>query len=182
MITGKLTAISAAIFLVTISNVNAKPSEFCGNRYCGQFREYRWHVHKHHKHVKLKAHALKKPKPVQVSSLGNELIHEAPTGLVEQASRYLGMTARQVGVRSSLWCSAFIRKLTHAAGVDDRAISWLRKPKVNAAINTIAVMSHHVGIVMSISKNYVVLISGNHGHKVGIGKYPRSRIIAYVSA
>lgn len=161
----------AAIFCLIACNAEARPIH------------HHHHHHKHHyKHAKVKAHSLKKPKPIQVASLGNEALHEAPTGLAAQASRYLGLGARQLGVRSTLWCSAFIRKLTNTKGVDDRAISWIRRPRIKEGKDAIAVMAHHVGIVKSVSKDYVVLISGNHGHKVGIGRYPKSRIIAYVSA
>jgi hypothetical protein len=37
-----------------------------------------------------------------------------------------------------------------------------------------------VGYVMSASGNKITLISGNHGRKVGIGTYPRSRVVAFV--
>jgi uncharacterized protein (TIGR02594 family) len=56
----------------------------------------------------------------------------------------------------------------------------LSGPKVGA----IAVMSHHVGIVENFDASSVTLVSGNNvgrsGHRtVGVGRYPRSRIIAY---
>ena len=71
---------------------------------------------------------------------------------------------------------------TNASGVDDRAISWLRKPRTIARIGAIAVMPHHIGIVKGFDKRgNPILISGNHGHKVGIGAYPRGRILAYVT-
>jgi uncharacterized protein (TIGR02594 family) len=38
----------------------------------------------------------------------------------------------------------------------------------------------HVGYVMSASGSKITLISGNHGRKVGIGTYPRSRVVAFV--
>jgi len=38
----------------------------------------------------------------------------------------------------------------------------------------------HVGIVKEVSGNSVTLVSGNHNRKVGVGKYPRGRVVAYV--
>ena len=40
-------------------------------------------------------------------------------------------------------------------------------------------MQHHVGIVTAVGPDYVVLVSGNHGHKVGVGRYASNKIIAY---
>lgn len=103
--------------------------------------------------------------------------------LVSTARAYLGQTAAQIGVRRTLWCSAFIRYITRAAGVDDRAISWIRKPHVAAAVDTIAVMPHHVGIVSGFDgAGNPILISGNNGGRVREAPYPRRRVLAFVSA
>ena len=48
-----------------------------------------------------------------------------------------------------------------------------------AQVGAIAVMPHHVGIVTAVGPDYVVLLSGNHGHKVGVGRYASNKIIAY---
>jgi hypothetical protein len=40
-------------------------------------------------------------------------------------------------------------------------------------------MPHHVGIVTAVGPGYVVLVSGNHSHKVGVGRYASNKIIAY---
>jgi hypothetical protein len=83
-------------------------------------------------------------------------------GLVSTARAYLGQTAGQIGIRRTLWCSAFLRHITHAAGVDDRAISWNGKTHVSAAVGTIAVMRHHVGIVSGFdAAGNPFIISGN---------------------
>ncbi len=190
MITRKLTAFCAAIFLVTISQAEAKRSytvqqdQFCGDRYCGQGMTQSHEIVRGRKFKKIASHKPKAVRRVQMASIGNEPLHESPSpsGLVAQAEQYLGQTASQIGVRSTLWCSAFIRKLTGASGVDDRAISWLNKPRASqGCIGCIAVMSHHVGIVKGYVGNNPILVSGNHRRRVGIGTYPRSRVIAYVS-
>ena len=114
--------------------------------------------------------------------------HDAPiTGpdanLAERAKAYIGQTAAELGVRRSLWCSAFLRKITGASGVDDRAISWLSRPRTAPAVGAIAVMRHHVGIVAGFdARGNPILISGNSGRRVREGAYARHRIIAYVSA
>lgn len=176
MIIRNVTAIIAAIFLVTVSEAKAnRIDNFCGDRYCGQ-------VETPAKSIKKTVHKEKIKRAVRVASLGNEAIGTAPSGLAAQAKSYVGQTASDLGVRRSLWCSAFIRKITNAVGVDDRAISWLSKPRIGPVINAIAVMRHHVGIVTGFTNNGdPILISGNHGHKVGIAVYPKHRILAYVA-
>lgn len=158
--------------------------EFCGDRYCGQFVNHQPDraFKKAHKRSKIVTRKEIAKKPIQVASLGTTPAGEAPQGLLKKAEAYLGMTAHQIGVRSTLWCSAFIRKLSNATGVDDRAISWLRKPRTHyGCINCIAVMAHHVGIVKGYKNGNPILISGNYRRRVGIGVYSKNRILAYVT-
>ena len=113
-----------------------------------------------------------------------------PSGvaLIDKAKQYIGQTARQVGVRTTLWCSAFIRKITGASGVNDLARSWLSKPRTTARVGAIVVLSRggrgsgHVGIVTGFKNGNPIVISGNHGHRVGVGVYPARRVLAYVTA
>ena len=107
------------------------------------------------------------------------------SSLVSAARSHLGQTARQVGVRTTLWCSAFIRKLSPGtSGVDDRAISWASRPHVGPSVGKIAVLGrHHVGIVSGFTSNGdPIVISGNHGHRVAESVYPKRRVLAYVEA
>lgn len=105
-------------------------------------------------------------------------------GLIAKARSYMGETARQIGLnRYTQWCSAFLRRIAGTAGVDDRAISWLRRPRVPKEVGAIAVMAHHVGIVTGFDGHgNPIIVSGNHGRRVGEGIYAARRIIAYVSA
>jgi uncharacterized protein (TIGR02594 family) len=53
------------------------------------------------------------------------------------------------------------------------------------AIGAIAVITRHggghVGIVESVEPDgNPVIVSGNHGNRVGVGVYPKSRVLAYV--
>lgn len=127
--------------------------------------------------------------PAAANAIGSSgLAHVTVAPLVEKARAYIGQTASQVGVRRTLWCSAFLRAITNAAGVDDRAKSWLAKPRTAPHVGAIAVLSRgrgggHVGVVSGFdTKGNPRIISGNHGHRVGESIYPRSRVIAYVSA
>jgi uncharacterized protein (TIGR02594 family) len=109
--------------------------------------------------------------------------------LVAEARRWIG--GNPTG-RSSLWCGNFmnfvLNRTGHQASPSNQARSFasyghrLPGPQVGA----IAVMSRghgggHVGVVTGIDPNgNPIIISGNHGHKVGEGVYPRGRIYAYV--
>ena len=105
---------------------------------------------------------------------------------MQKARQYIGATAQQVGLRSTLWCSAFLRKLTGASGVDDRAISWEKKPHIAPQVGAVVTMGRrgggHVGVVSGFTKNGdPIVISGNHGHRVAESVYSRHRIRAWVS-
>ncbi|ODA67689.1 hypothetical protein A7A08_01724 [Methyloligella halotolerans] len=87
---------------------------------------------------------------------------------------------------SRQWCGRYMRTVMPNPIASDRAIDWrhygkaLPGPKVGA----VAVMPHHVGIVTAFDASSVTLVSGNHSGRpgartVGVGRYPRSRIVAY---
>lgn len=114
------------------------------------------------------------------------------SGLVAQARQYVGATASQLGVPSSLWCADFtnlvLRKSGHQGTGSRMASSFasygrrISGPQVGA----IAVLSRgkrggHVGIVSGIDSNgNPIIISGNHNRRVAEAAYPRSRVYAYV--
>lgn len=114
--------------------------------------------------------------------------YSAGSGIVQRARQFIGQTAHEVGVRSTLWCSAFLRKITGASGVDDRALSWERKPHVAPQVGAVVTMGRrgggHVGVVSGFTKNGdPIVISGNStGRRVTEQVYARSRIRAWVSA
>jgi uncharacterized protein (TIGR02594 family) len=109
--------------------------------------------------------------------------------LVTEARKYLGTNPT---ARSRLWCATFMNmvlaKTGYAGTGSDAAKSFasygrrINEPQVGA----IAVLNRgknggHVGIVTGIDANgNPIIISGNHGKRVGEGTYPRSRVIAYV--
>ncbi len=111
------------------------------------------------------------------------------SALIAVARRYLGTNPTG---RRSLWCARFmnlvLQRTGHRGTGSDMARSFVsygtrvRGPQVGA----IAVLSRgrgggHVGIVTGVDeRGNPVIISGNHGRKVGEGAYPRARVLAYV--
>src|SRR5476651_1808975 len=109
--------------------------------------------------------------------------------LVSEARKYIGTNPTS---RSRLWCATFMNlvlaKVGYAGTHSDAAKSFAQyghrvsEPQVGA----IAVLSRgkiggHVGVVSGIdSHGNPIIISGNHGHRVGEAVYSRARVIAYV--
>jgi len=103
------------------------------------------------------------------------------------ARRYLG--GNPTG-RKRLWCAYFMNLVERKAGRSGTGSGMARsyarygRRVSNPRPGDIADMRRkgggHVGYVMSTSGGKVTLISGNHGRKVGIGTYPRSRVVAFV--
>jgi len=109
--------------------------------------------------------------------------------LVREARKYMGTNPTD---RKKLWCATFMNfvlaKVGYAGTNSDAAKSFaqyghrISSPQIGA----IAVLSRgkvggHVGVVTGIDPHgNPIIISGNHGHRVGEGIYPRSRVIAYV--
>ena len=109
--------------------------------------------------------------------------------LVSEARKYLGTNPTD---RKRLWCATFMNmvlaKVGYSGTNSDAAKSFafygrrISEPRIGA----IAVLSRgkrggHVGVVTGVDKQgNPIIISGNHGHRVGEAIYPRSRVIAYV--
>ena len=109
------------------------------------------------------------------------------SGAVAVAKRYLGTNPTK---RSRRWCAEFMNMVERKMGrrgtgsAMAKSFASYGRRVSNPRPGDIAVLSRrgggHVGYVMSVQGNKVKLISGNHGRKVGIGTYPRSRVIAFV--
>jgi uncharacterized protein (TIGR02594 family) len=159
-----ITALScAAILAVTMSSAEARP-------------------YRHHHHARVAA----APQQEQSFFGGFQSGFGAGSGVVDRARQYIGETAHQVGVRSTLWCSAFLRKITGAQDVDDRAISWEKHQHIAPQVGAVVTMGRrgggHVGVVSGFTaKGDPIVISGNHGGRVREAVYSRSRIRAWVS-
>jgi uncharacterized protein (TIGR02594 family) len=108
------------------------------------------------------------------------------SNLVERARAYLGRTGPSLGLPSRLWCADFMNMVTGGGTGSRVAKSWLARPHVSAQIGAVVVTGRrgggHVGIVSGFTaRGDVIIISGNHGRRVGEGVYSRSRVIAFVS-
>ena len=111
------------------------------------------------------------------------------SSIVAEARRWIGTNPTDM---DRLWCARFMNFVLKRVGYrgtgSDMARSFasygrrIGGPQVGA----IAVMSRgnnggHVGVVSGIDRSgNPIIISGNHGHRVGRGVYPRQRVIAYV--
>ena len=101
----------------------------------------------------------------QLIRLAMEHLGDNPTGWSHSwCGRFLAMTLEEAGHSGGG---------NLAAGYADYGLP------AKAQVGAIAVMPHHVGIVTAVGPDYVVLLSGNHGHKVGVGRYASNKIIAY---
>ncbi|MEY9575927.1 uncharacterized protein (TIGR02594 family) [Bradyrhizobium diazoefficiens] len=162
----------AAALAVTVSAAEARP-------------HHRYH-HRHHDHRVVQQPVEQQPSFFEGFHNGIQQGFAAGSGLVERARQFIGDTAYQVGVRPTLWCSAFLRKITGAQDVDDRAISWEKHQHIAPQVGAIVTMGRrgggHVGVVSGFTKNGdPIVISGNHGGRVREAVYSRSRIRAWVS-
>ena len=137
----------------------------------------------------------RKGKPVRqrvhgtpVASQNAVAVSAGTPALVVEARRWIGTNPTG---KTQLWCARFMNFILERVGYhgtgSDLAMSFrsyghrVSGPKVGA----IAVLSRrgggHVGIVSGIDANgNPVIISGNHGRRVGEGTYSQSRVVAYV--
>jgi uncharacterized protein (TIGR02594 family) len=119
-------------------------------------------------------------------------VHEDDVRGAAQSSKLVRTALRYVGGRDPSgfrgeWCGDFMGYVARKSGYRvpegfRLARRWalagrrLRRPVPGAEM----VMAHHVGIVLKTVGRNVLLLSGNHGHRVGIGWYPIARAIAFV--
>jgi uncharacterized protein (TIGR02594 family) len=112
---------------------------------------------------------------------------ETCDGVVSGGSQLIRLALAHLGGNptgwSHNWCGRFLAMTLEEAGHRGggnlaAAYRDYGKP-AKAQVGAIAVMQHHVGLVTAVGPDYVVLLSGNHGHKVGVGRYASNTIIAY---
>lgn len=111
------------------------------------------------------------------------------TQVITVARSYLGMGA--VFGRSRLWCARFMNFVLARVGYrgtgSDMAKSFLKLPRTSPHVGAIAVLGRHggghVGVVTGFDgRGNPIIISGNHGHHVAEARYPKQRVLAYVTA
>jgi uncharacterized protein (TIGR02594 family) len=109
--------------------------------------------------------------------------------LVTEARKYVGTNPT---ARKKLWCATFMNMVLARTGYagtgSDAARSFasygkrINEPRVGAiAVLTRGKNGGHVGIVTGVDSNgNPIIVSGNHGKRVGEATYSRKRVIAYV--
>jgi uncharacterized protein (TIGR02594 family) len=113
------------------------------------------------------------------------------SAIVDEARRFVGSTARQLGLPSRLWCADFMNYALKRAGKSGtgsrmaNSFSAYGKRISGPKVGAIAIMSRgrdggHVGVVSGIdARGNPIVISGNYGRKVAESTYSRRRIYAY---
>jgi uncharacterized protein (TIGR02594 family) len=114
-------------------------------------------------------------------------------GVLLEALRWRGRTARQIGLPSKLWCADFMNFVLRRAGgkgTQSRAArSFLQYGKKldGPRVGAIAILARkgpqngHVGVVRGTDgQGNPILVSGNHGNTVMQADYPKNRVLAYV--
>jgi uncharacterized protein (TIGR02594 family) len=148
------------------------------HRHFAHYHHHRLHHHRFHHHAYARSNRFAASRFPLAGGRG------APA-LVREAERYLG--ARNFTGSRRAWCAdalnVWLKRTGHSTSGSGRAIDFahygrrLSGPRVGA----IAVMRHHVGIVVGMQGGNPVLVSGNHGRHVGVGMYSGRRIITYRS-
>jgi len=166
-----VTLVGLFVFLSTANTTQARP----------QF-ESTYEQDERQTTVKKKKYKKKKIVKAKSNKTVKQVVGTGP--VVEKAKPYIGMNARQLGLPLRLWCADFMNMLF--GGKDRRAISYASRgtPAAYGCTNCVAVTrrrgGHHVGIVQGYDgRGNPILISGNHGRRVGIGTYSKSVVIAY---
>jgi len=124
-----------------------------------------------------------------------ELAAQVPgaAGVLLEALRYRGRTAKQLGLPTQLWCADFMNFVLRKAGgkgTHSRAArSFLDYGKKldGPRVGAIAILyrkgpnNGHVGVVRGTDgQGNPVIVSGNHGNAVKQSIYPKSKVLAYV--
>lgn len=112
------------------------------------------------------------------------------SSLISEAHRWLGASARQMGVPSRLWCmdglNVWLANTGHKTVNSRRAIDALKLgPRIDyARVGAVAVTKrrggHHVSVILADNGSTFTAISPNHNRAVGIGEYPKRIVVAYV--
>jgi len=130
------------------------------------------------------------------TDLGTSTVGATTIGVAWGSPSWLAIAEGYKGTnptrKSSLWCADFMNLVLSQSGMKSSNSSLARsftsygRRLSGPQIGAIAVLSRgkrggHVGIVKGIdARGNPIIISGNHGRRVGEGTYPRHRVIAYV--
>ena len=114
---------------------------------------------------------------------------KSSSALVNEARRWIGTNPTGW---NHVWCARFMNFVLKRLGYDGtgsdaaasfahygRRIWWPQEGAI--AVMTRGKNGGHVGVVAGVADDgKIIVISGNHNKKVGVGHYPRERIYAYV--
>jgi uncharacterized protein (TIGR02594 family) len=114
-------------------------------------------------------------------------------GVLLEALRWRGRTAKQLGLPTQLWCADFMNFVLRKAGGKGtrsraaRSFLDYGKKLDGPRVGAIAILyrkgpnNGHVGVVRGTDgQGNPVIVSGNHGNAVMQSVYPKSKVLAYV--
>jgi uncharacterized protein (TIGR02594 family) len=114
-------------------------------------------------------------------------------GVLLEALRWRGRTARQLGLPAKLWCADFMNFVLNNAGGKGthsraaRSFLDFGKKLDGPRVGAIAIMYRkgpndgHVGVVRGTDgQGNPIVVSGNHGQTVRESTYPKEKVMAYV--
>ena len=114
-------------------------------------------------------------------------------GVLLEALRWRGRTAKQLGLPTQLWCADFMNFVLHKAGGNGtksraaRSFLEFGKKLDGPRVGAIAIMyrkgpnNGHVGVVRGTDgQGNPIVVSGNHGPTVTQSVYPKAKVMAYV--
>lgn len=202
--------LASLVTVVFVSIADARPHHADWSRYSNHWGGYH---HYQVRHSKVRHYKSKKYRYAKASKAKRAIYRKTPkrkhhfyapqnaysemakaaekSPIVAEAKKYLGQTARQIGLsRATLWCSTFLREkiIPGLAGINDLAKSWLIRPHVEPEPGVVAVLTRgrrggHVGIVLAIRGKWVALIQGNGTRsRVTVSWHSTRKVIAYVAA
>jgi len=115
------------------------------------------------------------------------------SGVLLEALRWRGRTAKQLGLPSQLWCADFMNFVLRSAGAKGtqsraaRSFLQFGKRLDGPRIGAIAIFyrkgpnNGHVGVVRGTDgEGNPIVVSGNHGPTVKESTYPKAKVIGYV--
>ena len=114
-------------------------------------------------------------------------------GVLLEALRWRGRSAKQLGLPTQLWCADFMNFVINKAGAKGtksrsaRSFLDFGKKLDGPRVGAIAIMSRagpntgHVGVVRGTDgEGNPIVVSGNYGPTVRQSVYPKAKVLAYV--
>src|SRR5262249_48681675 len=143
------------------------------------------HKIRHHRSASLRRH-----RPEQKAATHAAYAKLDALGASKHSSDLLAVARRYSGTkptgRAQDWCAMFanlvLRRTGHRGSGSALARSFAHygRPAPGPVPGAIVVFPHHVGfVVRAEGGGRIRVVSGNHGHRVGEGLYPKRRAIAY---